>query len=70
MKRLDVIIFDMCRNVQTVLDEHLTFCAMRSAIIPKAFSFYARSVAYCHTASQNGSPFKIEIYKHQRQHSR
>ena len=57
MKRLDVIIFDMCRNVQTVLDEHLTFCAMRSAIIPKAFSFYARSVAYCHTASQNGSPF-------------
>ena len=37
MKRLDVIVFDMCRNVQTVLDEHLPFCTMCFAIIPKAF---------------------------------
>ena len=57
MKRLDVIVFDMCRNLQTILDEHLPFCTICSAIVPKAFSFYARSVAYCNTASQNGSPF-------------
>ena len=37
MKRLNVIVFDMCRNVQTVLDEHLPFCTMCFAIIPKAF---------------------------------
>jgi hypothetical protein len=37
MKRLDVIVFDMCRDVQMVLDEHLPFCTMCLANIPKAF---------------------------------
>jgi hypothetical protein len=66
MKRLDVIVFDMCRNVQTILDERFFLRDAFSQGFPSTQGAWRVVIL----PARMEALFKIEIYKHQRQHSR